>query len=259
VTKPARKPARRRFVAGNWKMNLDRASALALCAVLHEQRGSRDGARVAVAPPFVYLADVARALEGSAIQVGAQDVCERVSGAFTGEVSAAMLKDVGARFAIVGHSERRHVYGERDELVREKLRRVLDAGLEGILCVGETLAERQAKETEEVVARQLTRALEGVAGVELARVTLAYEPVWAIGTGRAATPDQAQAAQWFIRKRIRELGGEATAEAVRIQYGGSVTAENARELFAQPDVDGALVGGASLDAEAFVQIVHAAC
>jgi triosephosphate isomerase len=238
-------------------MNLDRASALALCAVLREQRGSRDGARVAVAPPFVYLADVARALEGSAIQVGAQDVCERVSGAFTGEVSAAMLKDVGARFAIVGHSERRHVYGERDELVREKLRRVLDAGLEGILCVGETLAERQAKETEEVVARQLTRALEGVAGVELARVTLAYEPVWAIGTGHNATPEQASGVHQYLRGVLSGLYDEAAAERLVIQYGGSVGPQNAAAILAAPDVDGALVGGASLKSETFLPIIDA--
>src|SRR5206468_936340 len=196
---PAREPVRKRYVAGNWKMNLERRSALALCAVLREQRGAERGLRVAVAPPFVYLAEVAQALSGSAIQVGAQDVCERVSGAFTGEVSAAMLKDVGARFSIVGHSERRHVYGEGDELVNQKLLRVLEAGLEGILCVGETLPERQSKKTEAVVSRQLTRGLAGVARADLARVTVAYEPVWAIGTGQTATPEQASQVHQYLR------------------------------------------------------------
>jgi len=260
MKKSPKKSARTRFVAGNWKMNLDRKAALALCAVLREQRGTgpgQHGPRVAVAPPFVYLSDVARALEGCAIAVGAQDVCERVSGAFTGEVSAAMLKDVGARFAIVGHSERRHVYGEGDELVNQKLRRVLDAGLEGILCVGETLAERKAKQTEDVVSRQLTRALEGVTRAELARITLAYEPVWAIGTGQNATPEQASQVHQYLRGVLSGLHDEAAAESQCIQYGGSVSPQNAAAILAAPDVDGALVGGASLKSETFLPIIDA--
>jgi len=257
-----KKTVRPRFVAGNWKMNLERKSALALCAVLREQRGGALGPRVAVAPPFVYLSDVARALEGSAILVGGQDVCERdpvrSGGAFTGEVSAGMLKDVGARFAIVGHSERRHVYGEGDELVNQKLRRVLDAGLEGILCVGETLEERAAKRTEAVVSRQLTRALAGVARAELARVTLAYEPVWAIGTGQNATPEQASQVHQYLRGVLSGLYDEAAAENQCIQYGGSVSPQNAAAILAAPDVDGALVGGASLKSETFLPIIDAA-
>ena len=195
----------KRYVAGNWKMNLERRTALGLVGALREKLDGQRHVAVAVAPPFVYLAEVARALEGSAIKSGAQDVCDRVSGAFTGEVSAAMLKDVGASFAIVGHSERRHVYGESDELANAKCLRALEAGLDVILCVGETLQERQAKRTEAVVARQLTRGLVGVKPADLARVTLAYEPVWAIGTGQNATPEQASQVHQYLRALPREL------------------------------------------------------
>ncbi len=232
---------RKGFVAGNWKMNLDRKAALALCATLREQRGAAQrgqGLRVAVVPPFVYLSEVVQALAGSAILVGAQDVCERVSGAFTGEVSAGMLKDVGARFALVGHSERRHVYSESDELANQKLRRLLEADLEAILCVGETLEERREKRTETVVARQLTRALAGVTRAELARITLAYEPVWAIGTGQNATPEQASQVHQYLRGVLSGLYDEGAAESLCIQYGGSVTANNAASILVAPDVDG---------------------
>jgi triosephosphate isomerase len=246
------------YVAGNWKMNLERRSALALCAALRENVGARCAPRVAVAPPFVYLAEVATALTGSPIRVGAQDVCDRPAGAFTGEVSAAMLKDVGASFAIVGHSERRHVYGERDELVQAKLARALEVGLEVILCVGETLAEREGKATEKVVARQLSSALAGVPRADLGRVTVAYEPVWAIGTGRNATPEQASQVHQYLRGVLSGLYDEAAAEAMVIQYGGSVTRENAASILAAPDVDGALVGGASLKSETFLPIIGAA-
>ena len=246
------------YVAGNWKMNLERRSALALCAELRAQCAKQAALRIAVAPPFVYLAEVAQALAGSAIRVGAQDACERVSGAFTGEVSAAMLKDVGARFAIVGHSERRHVYGESDELTNQKCLRVLEAGLEVILCVGETLAERQAKQTEKVVARQLTRGLKDVTRADLARVTVAYEPVWAIGTGQNATPEQASQVHQYLRGVASGLYDETAAEALTIQYGGSVSPANAASILGAPDVDGALVGGASLKSETFLPILSAA-
>lgn len=251
-------PTRKPYIAGNWKMNLDRKAALALCATLREQRGSEKGVRLAVVPPFVYLSDVVQALSGSAIQVGAQDVCDRVSGAFTGEVSAAMLKDVGVRFALVGHSERRHVYGESDELANQKLRRLLEADLEAILCVGETLEERQKKHTETVVSRQLTRALAGVTRAELARITLAYEPVWAIGTGQNATPEQASQVHQYLRGVLSGLYDEGAAEGLCIQYGGSVAANNCTAILAAPDVDGALVGGASLKSETFLPIIDAA-
>jgi triosephosphate isomerase len=249
---------RKAFVAGNWKMNLERKSALSLCAALREARGTSAAPRVAVAPPFVYLAEVAAALRGSTILVGAQDVGDRVSGAFTGEVSAAMLKDVGAAFAIVGHSERRHVYGEGDELTNQKALRALEAGLEVILCVGETLAERQAKKTETVVARQLTQGLAGVARADLARVTVAYEPVWAIGTGQNATPEQASQVHQYLRGVLSGLYDERAAEALVIQYGGSVSASNAAAILRAPDVDGALVGGASLKLDTFLPIIDAA-
>jgi triosephosphate isomerase len=246
------------YVAGNWKMNLERRSALALCSALREAAGARQGVRIAVAPPAVYLAEVVGALQGSAIRVGAQDVCDRDKGAFTGEVSAAMLKDVGAAFAIVGHSERRHVYGEGDELTNQKLLRLLEQGLEAILCVGETLDERESKQTEKVVARQLTRGLAGVARGDLARVTLAYEPVWAIGTGRNATPEQATAVHQYLRGVLSGLYDERAGEALTIQYGGSVTPANAAAILAAPDVDGALVGGAALKSETFLPIIDAA-
>ena len=248
---------RQRYVAGNWKCNLDQKAGLALVGALREKVRA-GAARVAVAPPFVYVPAIVRALEGSSIRVGAQDVCERVSGAFTGEVSAAMLKDVGAHFAIVGHSERRHVYGEGDALTNQKLLRVLEAGLEAILCVGETLAERQAKQTETVVARQLTQGLAGVARGDLARVTIAYEPVWAIGTGQNATPEQASVVHAYLRGVFSGLYDERAAEAVTIQYGGSVSAANAATILAAPDVDGALVGGAALKPETFLPIIEAA-
>jgi triosephosphate isomerase (TIM) len=249
---------RQRYVAGNWKMNLERRSARALCAALRARHGNANGARLAVAPPLVYLPEVAEALAGSAFLVGAQDVCDKAVGAFTGEVSAAMLADVGARFALVGHSERRHVYGEGDELVNQKLLRVLEAGLEAILCVGETLAEREAKRTETTVARQLTRGLAGVPRASLSRVTVAYEPVWAIGTGRNATPEQASQVHQYLRGVLSGLYDEPAADALVIQYGGSVTPANAAAILGAPDVDGALVGGASLKSETFLPIIDAA-
>lgn len=248
---------RQRYVAGNWKCNLDQKAGLALVGALREKLRA-GAAKVAVAPPFVYVPAIVRALEGSPLRVGAQDVCDRASGAFTGEVSAAMLKDVGAHFAIVGHSERRHVYGEGDGLTNQKLLRVLEAGLEVILCVGETLAERQAKQTETVVARQLTQGLAGVQRADLARVTVAYEPVWAIGTGQNATPEQASAVHQYLRGVFSGLYDERAAEALAIQYGGSVSAANAATLLAAPDIDGALVGGASLKPETFLPIIEAA-
>jgi triosephosphate isomerase len=249
---------RKRYVAGNWKMNLERKSALELCSSLREERGAERGLRIAVAPPFVYLGEVAQALAGSSIAVGAQDVCDRASGAFTGEVSAVMLRDVGARFVIVGHSERRHVYGESDELANHKAQRALEAGLEVILCVGETAAEREKRQTEQVVSRQLTRGLAGIPRADLARVTLAYEPVWAIGTGQNATPAQASQVHQYLRGVVSGLYDEAAAEALTIQYGGSVSPANAAAILKAADVDGALVGGASLKSETFLPIIDAA-
>ena len=214
-------------------------------------------AEVAVCPPFTALAAVQQALEGSTIGLGAQDLYWETQGAFTGEVSAAMLADAGCRYVIIGHSERRTLFGETDEAVRRKLEAALRQGLIPIVCIGETLAEREANRTLEVLRRQLSGALPGAAAEHRARVVLAYEPVWAIGTGRTATPEQAQEAHAFIRQRLADAWGP-TAQAVRIQYGGSVSAANAESLLRQPDVDGALVGGASLKADAFSAIVRAA-
>ena len=250
------------YIAGNWKMNLDRRAALDLVNALREHVGDRPpheaGVEVAVVPPFVYVDEVARALSGSPIKVGGQNMCDEPSGAFTGEVSGAMLVDVGASFVVLGHSERRHVYGEGDDLVGNKLTAALSIGLDVILCVGETIAEREAGHTEDVVRRQLTRGLRDASREDVRRVTLAYEPVWAIGTGHNATPRQASDVHAYLRGLLGGIYTEAIADEIRIQYGGSVKPDNARDLVTAPDVDGALVGGASLTAESFIPIVDSA-
>jgi triosephosphate isomerase len=247
---------RRRLIAGNWKMHGSRAENSKLLDELLQLEGAT-AADVAVCPPFVYLLETARLLKESSIAVGAQDVCAEPIGAFTGEVSAAMLKDVGCRYVIVGHSERRALFHEDDQLVARKFVAALSQKLTPILCVGETLEEREAHHTETVVARQLDAVL-AVAGVAaFAEAVIAYEPVWAIGTGKTATPDQAQAVHAFIRGRIAARDAKIAAE-LRVLYGGSVKAANARELFEMPDVDGGLVGGASLKSEEFGRICAAA-
>jgi triosephosphate isomerase (TIM) len=213
---------------------------------------------VVVCPPFVSLDAVAHALGGTAVRVGAQDVSDEGQGAFTGEVSAEMLASVGCAFCIVGHSERRQRHGESDDLVARKAARLLAAGLTPIVCVGETLEERRAGGAEAVVARQLDGALGAFSAEDAARVVVAYEPVWAIGTGETATPDQAQAMHASIRARLIERFGADVARAVPLLYGGSMNERNASDLLARPDVDGGLVGGASLKAEAFAEIVTAA-
>jgi triosephosphate isomerase len=237
-------------------MNLDRKASVELARGLRARWGSRSDRDVAVFPPFVHIEAVARELAGSPIRVGAQDVCDQAEGAFTGEVSASMLREVGAALAIVGHSERRHVYGEGDELANRKLRAALAGGLEVILCVGETLAERDGGATEKVVSRQLTAGLLEVGAAELERVTIAYEPVWAIGTGRNATPEQASEVHSYLRGVLSGLYDEDSAAGVRLQYGGSVKPDNIAGLMAAPDVDGALVGGASLKLDSFLAIIE---
>lgn len=248
---------RRMFIAGNWKMNTTGDDAVALIRRIVQGAPSTQ-ADLAVCPPFVYLQCVATELEGSRIALGAQNMCSEPKGAFTGEVSADMLKDVGCRHVILGHSERRHVFGEGDALICAKVKAALAAGLEPILCVGETLQEREADSTLEVVERQVREGLSGVSADEMARMTLAYEPVWAIGTGKTATPEQAQDVHAEIRSLLGRLYTAGIAEAIRIQYGGSVKPDNARDIFTQPDVDGGLIGGASLDAESFLAIAEAA-
>ncbi len=249
---------RRPFIAGNWKMNTDPASAVALVEALSAGIDGEAACDVAFAPPFICLpaAHAAILKTGKPFLLAAQNVHWEASGAYTGEVSPAMLKAVGCRVVIVGHSERRRYFGETDEGVNRRLRAALAGGLDVIVCVGERLEEREADRTEAVVVGQLSRALEGISAEEMARVTVAYEPVWAIGTGRTATPDQAQAASALIRGRIGRRFSEAVAAAARIQYGGSVKAGNIDDLMACPDVDGALVGGASLKAEEFARIVR---
>lgn len=246
---------RKPYLAGNWKMNLDRESSLSLARTLAQHLGERTDVDVAVAPPFVYLEAVIACLKDSPIRVGAQNMCSATSGAFTGEISILMLKDLGADFVILGHSERRHVYGETDAQVNAKLKLALANDLDVVLCLGETIDERQAKQTESTVRRQLTAGLEGVESADMQRVTLAYEPVWAIGTGLTASPEQASETHQYLRGLVEGLYDPATAGSLRIQYGGSVKASNVAELMAIEDVDGALVGGASLKAEAFLPII----
>lgn len=246
----------RAFIAGNWKMNTNRAAAVSLARGAAEFAAANEGVKVGVFPPFPYLLIVREALAGSAVAVGAQDVYPGPDGAFTGEVSVAMLRDCGAGMVLVGHSERRHVLHEGEGLIREKLRAVLGAGLEAVLCVGEKLEERRAGRTDEVNEGQLRSALAGFEPAWSARLTIAYEPVWAIGTGVTATPGDARAAHGRIRAVLAEWLGPAAA-GTRILYGGSVKASNAAELLAQADVDGALVGGASLDAKEFGAIIRA--
>jgi triosephosphate isomerase len=248
---------RARLVAGNWKMHGSLAANARLLEALKAGLEQAEGLGYAVCAPFPYLAQVSRALSGSRIAWGAQNVSEHDSGAYTGEVSGEMLREFGCRFAIVGHSERRGLYGEDDSRVAAKFVAAQRAGLEPILCVGETLQERERGETETVVKRQLDAVL-ATAGVSaLAKAVLAYEPVWAIGTGRNAAPQQAQEVHAFIRARLAERDQEL-AQRLTIMYGGSVKPGNAPELFAMPDVDGGLIGGASLVAKDFIAICAAA-
>lgn len=241
-------------------MHGTQSSARALARdVANGLRGTADSVDVAVFPPFPAIAAVSETLRETRVAFGGQNCAAPREGAFTGETSADMLVDLGCRFVILGHSERRHLFGESDDTVREKLRTALGAGLVPIVCVGETLAERDGGRTEEVVDRQVRKAFDALPGAEIARTVIAYEPVWAIGTGRNATPAQAEAVHRRIRVALGTLAGEDVAVATRVLYGGSVKPDNARELFAQPNVDGGLVGGASLSAKDFLEIVRAAC
>jgi triosephosphate isomerase (TIM) len=248
---------RTKFIAGNWKMFTTAATARQLAAAIAKGVGSQPKAQVAVCPPFPYLAAVAEAVRGSPVALGAQNCYHQMEGAFTGEVSPAMLVDVGCRYVILGHSERRHILGETDEFINCKVKAALDAGLQVIVCIGETLEERQGNLMEAVFTRQIGGSLAGISKEQMARIVLAYEPVWAIGTGQNATPEQAQAAHLWIRERLSELWGPGVAETMTIQYGGSVKPENVASLLGQPDVDGALVGGASLKADQFLAIFGA--
>jgi triosephosphate isomerase len=249
---------RRPLIAANWKMNKLIADAEAFASGLVAGLERARGCDLLVCPPFFAVPAVARALSGTGVAVGAQDLYWEESGAFTGEVSGAMVADAGATFVLVGHSERRHLIGEGNDIVARKLRAALNAGLTPILCVGETLTEREAGRHESVVGEQLDTALNGWTADEAGRIVLAYEPVWAIGTGRTATPDDAGAMHRFARARVGERFGADVAEAVRIQYGGSVKPDNAAGLLTRADIDGALVGGASLEVESFLGIAEGA-
>lgn len=245
---------RKSLIMGNWKMNTSREEGVQLAKALAEGLGQVDQ-EVAVCVPFVYISDIRNALTGSAIAVGAQNVADQASGAYTGEVSAAMLADCGVKFALVGHSERRQYYGDSNESVAARFCQALKQGVVPVLCVGETLDEREQDKTFQVVDEQLNAVIDA-AGIEaFEKAVIAYEPVWAIGTGKTASDEQAQEVHKYIRERIAARSN-SVAENVQILYGGSVKPDNAKALFAMPDIDGGLVGGASLDAKGFLQICH---
>jgi triosephosphate isomerase len=251
---------RKPFVAGNWKMNTDSQSSVELIKALNSGFTPELAEKVdtAVIPPFVYIQNVVNTAKTGKISVGAQDVYFEKNGAFTGEISVEMLKDVGCNYVLCGHSERRHVIGEKDELINKKVSVGISGGLLVILCIGETLEQRESEQTESIVKTQLEKGLEGLNADKVSGITIAYEPVWAIGTGLTATPDQAQQVHSVIRKKLSEMYDDNTAEQVRIQYGGSVKPANAAEIMAQKDIDGVLVGGASLKADDFLAIIKAA-
>ena len=236
-------------------MNLERAGAVALAAAVVQKAGDAKGVDLAVCPPSCYLDAVGRALAGSPVALGAQNMYHEANGAYTGELSAAMLVDLGCRYVILGHSERRHILGETDLAIDKKVHAALAAGLVPIVCVGELLSEREAGRTLDVIRGQFDGSLAGVSAEQLRGLVIAYEPVWAIGTGKVATPGQAEEVHLALRKIMADRYNEATAQSVRLQYGGSVKPDNAADLLGQPDIDGALIGGASLKVEQFMGIV----
>ena len=248
---------RRYLIAGNWKMNLTRSDAVDLAKGIAAAEVG-ENADVLVCPSNVYLDAVSNAVSGSKVAVGGQDVYFEGSGAFTGETSTDMLKDVGCSHVILGHSERRNVIGECDELINKKVYAALDAGLTPVLCVGELLEEREAGKTKEVVHAQMAGSLKDVTADQMKKIVVAYEPVWAIGTGKTASPEQAQETHADLRKMLADYYNQDVADSVQILYGGSVKPANAAELLGQPDIDGALVGGASLKADSFAAIIAAA-
>jgi len=239
-------------------MNTDKATGVALAKAVAEGSASAAHADVAVCPPYVYLDAISQVVGDSSVALGAQDVYFENDGAYTGEISTTMLNDIGCQYIILGHSERRHVLGETDELINKKVHKTLEAGLLPILCIGELLSEREAGKTMEVCRTQIEGSLQGISAEQMAKITIAYEPVWAIGTGKVATPEQAEEVHGEVRQLLASKYDQATADVVRIQYGGSVKPDNAKELLGQPNIDGALVGGASLTPEAFLGIINAA-
>jgi triosephosphate isomerase len=248
---------RRKIVAGNWKMNKTASEAAELINGIKKETAGVKGVDIVVCPPFTDLKDAAAACAGSSVALGAQNIHWAESGAYTGEISAAMLKDIGVQYVIVGHSERRTYFGETDETVNKRVKAALAAGFTPIVCVGETLAERDAGKMESVIVRQIKKGLADL-GADLGKLVVAYEPVWAIGTGRTATPAQAQEVHALIRRTLAELSDGDTANKIRIQYGGSMKPANAKELMSQPDIDGGLIGGAALKPDTFAAIIKAA-
>jgi len=246
---------RRPFVAGNWKMNMDRASAVALAEAVAKEATGVDGVEMAVCPPFVYLEAVGKALAGSKVGLGAQNLYPEPKGAYTGEVSPLMLKQMGCKYVILGHSERRHILRETDAEINEKVFAALDNDLVPIVCVGERLAVREAGKTLRVFRRQFGGSLAGLSDEQMKKVVIAYEPVWAIGTGKTATPEQAEEVHADLRKILEDRYNKEVAETVRIQYGGSMKPENAAQLLSKPNIDGGLIGGAALVAAQFMAIV----
>ncbi|MCA9404552.1 MAG: triose-phosphate isomerase [Candidatus Omnitrophica bacterium] len=246
---------RKSIIAGNWKLNKTCKEAVELVTELNRELSETTEVDVVVCPPFTALRDISDVLVDSKIGLGAQNLYWEDSGAFTGEISAPMIKDAGAQYVIIGHSERRQFFGETDETVNKKIRAALAHELTPIVCVGEMLEDREAGRTEEVIKTQFSGSFAGLSAEEMEKLVIAYEPVWAIGTGKTATKEQAQEVHQLIRQLLTAAHGESTAESIRIQYGGSVKPDNIAELIAQPDIDGALVGGASLKSDSFTQIV----
>ena len=249
---------RKKIIAANWKMHMTQSESEAFITTFLRELGDLDTVEIVIVPPFTAIPKVTELLtQTQSIKVGAQNMHWERSGAFTGEISPAMLRELFVRYVVLGHSERRAMFGETDEIVNRKVRAALEEKLRPILCVGETLAQREKGDVEKVIATQLRGGLAGIDPAEFHEIVIAYEPVWAIGTGKTATTEQAQEVHAFIRKTLGAMSDEATAEKIRIQYGGSVKPDNARQLLEQPDIDGALVGGASLDPRSFAQIVQA--
>lgn len=250
---------RRKVIAGNWKMNNDLQQSVNLIEELKGKLAGREvNCDVVICPPFTSLYEAKKMIDGSIIKLGAQNMFYEDSGAFTGEISASMLKSVGCEYVILGHSERRTIFGEKDDMINKKVKKAISQNLKPILCVGETLEEREKDVTEKVVKRQIEKGLNDVTPDEVLNVIIAYEPVWAIGTGKTATPQQAQEVHAFIRKLLTTMYSKDFAELIPIQYGGSVKPDNAKELLSQKDIDGALVGGACLKADSFIGIIEAA-
>lgn len=251
---------RKKIIAANWKMNMTLTESESYLDTFLRETGEEKRIDIVVIPPFTTLHKISERLNKiQNVKLGAQNMHWEKSGAFTGEVSATMLRELFVRYVILGHSERRILFGETDEIVNKKLHAALEATLKPIVCIGETLAERDAGKVNEVLETQLTKSLIKLNTKEFQEIIIAYEPVWAIGTGRTASPDQAQEAHAFIRKTLASLAGSSVAEKIRIQYGGSVKPENTITLMSQPDIDGALIGGASLDPRAFAEIIKMTC